>query len=332
MISVEKMILHDLEPSRNTLVCSDVCLDGQAEWLTVVTNKIARAFTSTQKKCGMFQREGRIRQIVEAYQSQHISFMEMSKQMAAYIFEMKRHYAQYDRSALLVAEVLYEDSRYIIGLDNAYQDALMREVLHEEGRIKGNLTVCPFILSPTLLKKDSAFMIGFQDNRVSSVENKVEIEGKKCWLYHDLILSCTAATSYQEAVKTMSKICEEVSKGYDLELLKVLPKMKQVINEHVEAQEAMHMEDVAQAVFHDQPLAKRQFVQQMKEQGIQEAIPVEHHKSSKAEKVQKLRTDKGFELTIPLDYMDSTDYIEFHTEENGSISIRLKNISRIISK
>ena len=65
---------------------------------------------------------------------------------------------------------------------------------------------------------------------------------------------------------------------------------------------------------------------------MEKAVAIEHVKQRKAEQVQRIKTDKGIELIIPIDYMKTTDYVEIINEEEGRISIRLKNINRIISK
>ena len=59
---------------------------------------------------------------------------------------------------------------------------------------------------------------------------------------------------------------------------------------------------------------------------------MEYVKPAKAEKVQKIKTDKGIEIIIPVDYMNSKEYVEFRNHPDGTISIQLKNITHITSK
>ena len=46
----------------------------------------------------------------------------------------------------------------------------------------------------------------------------------------------------------------------------------------------------------------------------------------------KLKTDTGIELTIPTDYFDNTEYVEFNNDGNGTLSITLKHISNIVNR
>ena len=63
-----------------------------------------------------------------------------------------------------------------------------------------------------------------------------------------------------------------------------------------------------------------------------ELVDVEYVKPRRSERVQKIKTDNGIEIIIPVDYMNSKDYVEFVTQSDGTISIQLKNITNITSK
>ena len=43
-------------------------------------------------------------------------------------------------------------------------------------------------------------------------------------------------------------------------------------------------------------------------------------------------SDEGIELTIPAEYFDNTDFIEFNHAEDGSLYITLKHISSIVNR
>ena len=47
---------------------------------------------------------------------------------------------------------------------------------------------------------------------------------------------------------------------------------------------------------------------------------------------QQLMTDTGIEIKIPMEQYNSTDSIEFITNEDGTISVLIKNIGKITSK
>lgn len=46
----------------------------------------------------------------------------------------------------------------------------------------------------------------------------------------------------------------------------------------------------------------------------------------------KNKTDIGIEITFPVDYFKYNDYLEFINNPDGTISIQIKNISKLINK
>ena len=127
----------------------------------------------------------------------------------------------------------------------------------------------------------------------------------------------------------MSKASEAVSEKYDLDEVEIVPKMKSMLVDSASMQQSLSVDDVAQVLF-SSPLAQADFKEEIKKQGIPEKIEMEYVKP--AEKVQKIKTDKGIEIIIPVDYMNSKEYVEFRNHPDGTISIQLKNITHITSK
>ena len=46
----------------------------------------------------------------------------------------------------------------------------------------------------------------------------------------------------------------------------------------------------------------------------------------------KLSTDTGIELVIPTEFFENTEFVEFYKDEDGFMSITLKNIQNIVNK
>ncbi|MEG0757435.1 MAG: nucleoid-associated protein, partial [Raoultibacter sp.] len=60
-----------------------------------------------------------------------------------------------------------------------------------------------------------------------------------------------------------------------------------------------------------------------------ERVVVEKSAAARMTKNHKIRTDTGIEITFPVEYAQSAEFIEFVNAPNGLISIELKNIGRI---
>lgn len=329
---IEKLIVHMMDPSSNILIRADQEMEAEETCLEMLEQKITKAFTSVQQTKGNLQKDHQIAKWIASYQNKDVTFVELSNRIAQDIFEKKCKAGQFQPSDLLLAEVLYQERRYLVGVDNAHIEGWMHQTNQSDAMTKNEILKCATLISSNLLKKDRAFLLEYSDLTLSCIESTIEIEAETCCFYRDVVFESQSTPSYQEVRKAMNKAVEATIKEYDLEPVKVLPKMKQMINDTLVAKEEIKAADVASIVFGDQPLAKQHFEMRMKEKGMDQPVITEHVKPSKAEKVTKIKTDKGIEVIIPVDYMDSTDYVEFQTLEDGTWMIHLKNINRITSK
>ena len=79
---------------------------------------------------------------------------------------------------------------------------------------------------------------------------------------------------------------------------------------------------------------QQDYDEQVKNAGFAENQPIHVDKEATLKKIlnHKLKTDTGIELTIPVDYFDNTEYVEFSNNPDGSLSITLKHINNIMNR
>lgn len=91
---------------------------------------------------------------------------------------------------------------------------------------------------------------------------------------------------------------------------------------------------MADKVFVQKPELKEKFKEKVQKYKIKEEEEIKPQNDTTTRKFEKqhLTTDTGIEIKIPMEQYDSTDNIEFITNEDGTISVLIKNIGHIISK
>ena len=90
--------------------------------------------------------------------------------------------------------------------------------------------------------------------------------------------------------------------------------------------------EMADSVFASSDVLKREFVEEAKKAGIPEKVYINRDLALKSTKSHKIKTDTGIEISFPADYTSNSDYIEFINNPDGTISIELKNIGKIVNK
>ena len=70
----------------------------------------------------------------------------------------------------------------------------------------------------------------------------------------------------------------------------------------------------------------------MQNAGIPAEVKLDRDFAIKKGRNHKIKTDTGIELLFPVDYFENKDFIEFINKPDGTISIELKNIGKIMNK
>lgn len=333
MIVIDKLILHILEPEKNNLILSDEgIVEVDLEIEKMLHSKMQKGFLSTNKKACHFKEDSYVKQLVLQYKEASLSFEELSCKLATTIFDAKKKYGQYASSDLVVSEVLYDSRRYLFVLDNGFHEGITHTINQEAGKLSSTFLSYKTLLSSSFVSADRAFFIELSDLSCYSIEKKVEIEAKKTNFFATIVLDCEAATSYKESFASLQKVSEDIVEQYDLKEVEIIPKMKQLVKENVEQSTPVSIEEMATVLFPEKQHVQAAFQEELRKKGIEKEVDVTYTKQSKAEKVQKIKTDKGIELSIPVDFMSSKDYVEFVNQPDGTISIQLKNIIHITSK
>lgn len=332
MLEFENIIVHVLDNEHDTCVLAQTCTELPEAIQQILQSKCEKLWQSTLGRRGQFQAESKVKAWLSSDLNDTQTFIDCTQKLAQHIFATKKECALFTATDLIAALVKRDGRRYFLLLENIYQEAVMHQVKEQAGEIQVELIPCQTLLSPQLRRQERACTIELSDHSVQCVENSISVQGEKKHLYADIVLRCTTQPSYQEVVKTVTAATEVMSEKYDMEKLALTSQVKSMLVDSVEQQKPLHVDTLAQQLFAEKPQIKADFCQELKNQGIPVQIELEPIKAKKAEKVQKLKTDNGIEITIPVDYMNSTEFVEFRNAPDGRLSIELKNIAHITSR
>ena len=127
-------------------------------------------------------------------------------------------------------------------------------------------------------------------------------------------------------------VAEEVIEHHELDKLEMVPAFERVIKETINEGKDIDMKEIAEEVFYQTPEAKLAYVAEIENQGIEKPVQNANRVKMPLKKTQKIKTDTGIEITIPLDYYNNKDYIEVINMPDGRLAIQIKNIGNIENK
>ena len=329
MLELEQVIMHVINTANKQLIISEKASDPYLAMIKkLMSRKIEKTFRSGAKVEAPLNQATHMYTLLQEYE-QNDDFHELSTKIAQHLYDLRLERNQYEKVILCCALILKEERRYLFVLENYCQSALSY-VMQDDLSLE--LVSYDDILSPSMHKNDHAFLLELSNHQLHVLEKKLEGDHQKIGWFSDIVLKCEHMISYEACVDTMKEISTQLSEKYELPILEVMPTLKSTIVEKTKMCQPLEIDEIADTVFGDAPQAKVEFTQALQQARVPKQVDVEFAKASRKNQVQRIKTDNGIEIVIPIDYMNMQEYFEIVPQEDGSISLILKNIMHYSSR
>lgn len=232
------------------------------------------------------------------------------------------------------ADASYEGhgTRYLAILLLTSRQAFMHEVSESGSGVRTDLARHHAILPSPSQKVASYAIIEEGTLAVSFCDKERTIAGEKTMLIPDGLLQCSKEPSVKDVIDTVSDVVAEVVEKYDgspTASTVALSRAKAAIAETSGEDEMISTAVVAKEAFADSDLMRGKFEEALANRDLPTKMRVRPKAAQQVVKSQRIKTDTGITLSFPAEYGGDSDYIEFVSEPDGLISIRLKNIGKI---
>ena len=361
-MNINHAILHILDFN-----AADACsfaqrpLDlGDRQTKSFVQRHLRKAGNSPENKHGTFEPGSPFAGELEHYLAGRGDFVDLSTQIAQYLYQELRKAEGVDPCDILVAD--YEDDTEktvtAVNLDwdndtaqeatdafNAAYEGIgerkfavmilpRKQAFVHDARLEDGLAVNAVVRhdatlpSPTQ-KVDSYAIVNTRDLAVDFHDKTRTIAGAETLLIPDGLLRCSKEASCKDVIESMTRIVEEVAHEHGANTAVAVSKVKKAMAEKVAEDEYLPPWNLGSEVFEDEPVMRERFEEVARERALPERVNVKRSVATRMAKSHRIRTDTGIEITFPSEYSSNSDFIEFVTEADGSISIELKRIGSI---
>lgn len=307
----------------------DETVDGAYHFLE---KNIEKCMKNAAGRPAVFKEDSEARKLFLEYRNRTIPFIDFANVIATKRYDWKDRYEIFTASDLFLCEIEVSEVEYVIGLELTCKEGMVHHVNQSETGIQNNLIVHQSIIPAASLKSANFFMIDLDKMTLTILENMTSTEDDDTHLYADKILECKTEISVKEAVKKARYVAEEVIEHHELDKLEMVPAFERVIKETINEGKDIDMKEIAEEVFYQTPEAKLAYVAEIENQGIEKPVQNSNWVKMPLKKTQKIKTDTGIEITIPLDYYNNKDYIEVINMPDGRLAIQIKNIGNIENK
>lgn len=339
MLTVEKAVLQIMDGTSDLCVISQKEMDlNDPETRGFLEKHMGRILTDPAGREGQFWNDSGFAATMQRYNIGEIPFVEFAGVVGSACYESFRQLDKAEGADLVLAQ-FNQDGRSLIALMLlGHKSAYTHQALTEDGALSNQLLRHQAILPGPGQKLDSwavadpfSFEVRFAEKRRRS--NNQDFE-----LLRQAVLQCDAAPSTRETVKAVQQIAVELAaeQGADpVQAVQAATRVKASLAQQGQTEEAFAPLEAAREVFGEledpEPVLK-EFEERVRQAGLPAQVKVEPTYAAKTARTHKIKTDTGIELTVPAEYFENPEYIQFLNNPDGTLSIQLNHIGSIENK
>lgn len=333
-IRLRQVIMHILDSSAGQPMLSDDCLDMGSELQDFIKEHIAKLTEGDDcKRCEFHKTESEVYGILEEYDDAR--FVEISKDLANILYSLMNANIDIPAADLFVVRFSCDSLEYLAILKMNYKAMYTHRSIPENDMVRNEVYRYKELLPTESQRLAEACVIRLNDLAILLIEKKAEINGKKEDYFSEYYLKCSTKLSdkkklaiVQHTIENINNAAYEEEKVYEPQM-----KAKAIIHEQLEKNGGFVVEELGDLVFKDREDLRAAYQDKLEEHNLvkEEVLPKAESTVKKYQK-QCLVTDTGIEIKIPMDQYENSDNVEFITNDDGTVSLHIKNIGSISAK
>lgn len=332
MAIINKAILHILDFNSGVTVFSQQELEIKNSVETFLTKHLEKAYGDPGAKTGRFYPDSGFKKQLAAYLGGDLDFIGFSAYIADLMYTSIAKSDKVESADLIVCDYSLDSERLIAILKCNNRVGFTHQVIHSEAGVKNDI-INHYAIMPSITQKiDEYAFVETGSLAIRFTDKKRLVDGQETYIIADNILQCSAKVSSKDAIGLVSAITRKVAENHGQSSVMAVSRAKNYIMENTEKSDYLDPVDLGKEVFAAAPLLQEEYLREVTDAGIAETVKVDKEFAQRKGRSHKIKTDTGIEITFPVDYFQNTDFIEFVNNPDGTISIQLKNISKLINK
>lgn len=330
---INSAILHIFDFVSDVCIFSQKQIDLKNDDIEVFIKKhLTSALSDPNCKEGSLNLSSNFLSKLNKYNNGKYSFCSFSREIAENLYAQISISDKKEPMDFLFVDFTENDQYFLGLLFLEYKKAYTHQVVHDGAVVHNTLIQHQSILPSSPQKIGSFAIIQKDSGYVRFVDKRRYIEGQDVYILPELILQCDSQKSSKEILKSVTRIVSKVAEDYGENSAIVLSKAKNYLCENAEISSTLSPSELCQEIFSDSEEMQDAFLTLVQEEKIPEKIKLKKSFAVKTAKSHRIKTDTGIEIIFPAEYFENHEFIEFINNPNGTISIQLKNISKILNK
>lgn len=329
-IIIRNAIVHILDSSVGMPVLSDTVLDLSPDLNDFIRNHIFKIASGDDLKKCQFHEDSYILGLLKNFSEENL--IGFSQEISNYLYTIMNQNIAIPAADFLVVTYQYQSQMYLAFLKLNYKETFIHLTGEADGCNCNDIIKYKATL-PSTSRLSEAALINLSGFELEIVEKKFEINGVKTNYLSELFLQCKTRMSSKTKLNIVTKAVEQINKKYYEENFDKHMEAKSIIQNELAEEGSLNIEVISEKIYGNQPEIKEAFTEKLEKYNLQkeEVTPKNKQTIRKLEK-QFLTTDSGIEINIPMEEYKNPDRVEFITNQDGTISVLIKNINHITTK
>ncbi len=332
-IIIRSAIMHILDSTVGMPVLSDELLNLTPDMNDFLRNHIYKVISGDELKTCVFDEEcSAVYPLIQEFTEENM--VETTKKLADLLYGIMNSNVAIPPADVFFVTYQVESQQHLAILKMNYKEVYMHftSMNDEDGNVNDVMKQC-CALPGGGGRLSEAVTISLTDNTVQLIEKRVDINGVKTNYLSEVYLQCHAKMSQKTKLDIVTKAVDQINKKYYEDDFEKKMEAKSVIHNTYAEQGTLVPEEIGEELFGEVPEIKEEFVEKLEKYKLpKEEITVKNEKTTKKFEKQFLTTDSGIEINIPMEEYNNKQHVEFITNQDGTISVLIKNINRIMSK
>lgn len=339
-ININEAVIHILDGNAEEPVLNEYSLELNEDVYKFIYKHLEKALKDEELKYAKFNTERSIiKEIVQNYLNGiEGNLIEVSKELAKQLFITMKGNCYIPSGDLIIVAITTDQGPMIGILKMDYVKNFTHEIQFIDSKI--GVDIIPQVAglpgSGQRIQK-AAFIKPIRENEKYSLmildkqkENKEEEYGANYFL--NTFLNATYITNERDTTKTFMKATENWTRKNITEDAIKAEKVRTTIKNKLKEEDTINIDQVAAELFEEQPQMKEDFINYIKQQGLNEEVAIDKVYVDKKLKRTRLNIDKEIDLYINNDVYKDSSKFDIVKNGDGTINFVIKNVMNYIEK
>ncbi|MDA3844970.1 MAG: nucleoid-associated protein [Vallitaleaceae bacterium] len=330
--TIKEMIVHILDPFMMTPIFSHQIIESSPHALDFFLPHIIKLLNDDQiKSCRFSEEQNMFLGYIKDYQSEKTDLITTSVNIGEKLFAIMQNNPDIPAADLAVIRFLNKSVPYLALLKLNYQKSYIHDSDYEAEQLCNHILEYRTSLPSPSQRINEGVVINLHDLSIQVVEKSYLVDGLKQPYLSNILLKCATGLSSKEQLNIVKQTTNQISKKYFNDDPEKKITLNKELYEAIGEDGMIQLDTYANKVFRHTPEVKEQFMETMEKKGLDKpTVTLQEKTIAKAFTKQKIRTDEGVEITIPMAFYNDPSKMEILTDSTGRITITIKDVNKIM--